>query len=192
MISSIKGIIQDIDSSGLIVEVGGVGLQIHAPAPTLDGLRRGEVVSLYTSLIVREDSLTLYGFETREGRNYFELLLGVNGVGPRLALAVLSTLSTDAIRRGVFHEQAELFSRVPGVGKRTAQKILMHLQDRLPGEAGLEPVAAMSSTDEEVLAALAALGYSLVEAQAAVQAIPKDAVDDVEERLRIALKYFSA
>lgn len=192
MISSVQGIVQEIDSSSLVIELGGVGLQVFVPAPTLDGLRRGESISLYTHLVVREDSLTLYGFETREGRSYFELLLGVNGVGPRLGLAILSTLSTDAIRRGVFHEQAEVFSRVSGVGKRTAQKILLHLQDRLPGEAGLEPVAALSSADEEVLAALTALGYSVVEAQAAVQIIPKDAPEDVEERLRLALKYFSS
>lgn len=192
MISSIQGIVQEIDSSSLVIELGGVGLQVFVPAPTLDGLRRGESISLYTHLVVREDSLTLYGFETREGRSYFELLLGVNGVGPRLGLAILSTLSTDAIRRGVFHEQPEVFSRVSGVGKRTAQKILLHLQGRLPGEAGLEPVAALSSADEEVLAALTALGYSVVEAQAAVQIIPKDAPEDVEERLRLALKYFSS
>lgn len=192
MIASIQGIIQEIDASSVVIDVGGVGLQVFVPAPVLDGLRRGETISLYTHLVVREDSLTLYGFETREGRSYFELLLGVNGVGPRLGLAILSTLSTDAIRRGVFHEQAEVFSRVSGVGKRTAQKILLHLQDRLPGEAGLEPVAALSSADEEVLAALTALGYSVVEAQAAVQTIPRDAPEDVEERLRQALKYFSS
>jgi Holliday junction DNA helicase RuvA len=176
----------------MVIELGGVGLQVFVPAPTLDGLRRGESISLYTHLVVREDSLTLYGFEAKEERSYFELLLGVNGIGPRLGLAILSTLSTDAIRRGVFHEQPEVFSRVSGVGKRTAQKILLHLQDRLPGEAGLEPVAALSSADEEVLAALTALGYSVVEAQAAVQIIPKDAPEDVEERLRLALKYFSS
>lgn len=192
MISRIQGIVQEIDSSSMVIELGGVGLQVFVPAPTLDGLRRGESISLYTHLVVREDSLTLYGFEAKEERSYFELLLGVNGIGPRLGLAILSTLSTDAIRRGVFHEQPEVFSRVSGVGKRTAQKILLHLQDRLPGEAGLEPVAALSSADEEVLAALTALGYSVVEAQAAVQIIPKDAPEDVEERLRLALKYFSS
>ena len=107
-------------------------------------------------------------------------------------MAILSSLNPEAIRRAVFNEQAEIFSQVSGVGKKTAQKIALHLQDRLPDVEGLEPIAAMDDKDSEVLAALTALGYSIVEAQAAMQSIPKDAPDDVEERLRLALGYFSA
>jgi len=192
MIASIRGRVLDVEKESAVVEVGGVGLQIYLPAPQLDGLRPGDNLFLYTFLVVREDSLTLFGFETREAREFFGLLLGVNGVGPRLALSVLSVLSTDAVRRAVFHEQPEVFNRVPGVGKKTAQKILLHLQDRVPGMAGLEPVAAMTDVDGEVVDALTALGYSVVEAQAAVQSIPRDAPDDIEERLRIALQYFAS
>ncbi len=191
MISSLNGRVQEIDDDSLVVEVGGMGLQVYTPAPTRDRLRPGDRAMLFTTLIVRQDLLALYGFETREARDYFLLLLGVNGVGPRLALSVLSTLSTDAIRRAVFHEQAEVFSRVPGVGTKSAQKILFQLQDRLPVTPGLEPVTAISDADNEVLGALTALGYSVVEAQTALQSLPRDTPQDVESRLRLALQFFS-
>jgi Holliday junction DNA helicase RuvA len=191
MIASLSGQVQEVYPDSLVIEVGGVGLQVYVPAATRDRAQPGDTLFLYTHLVVREDLLALYGFESREGREYFNVLLGVNGVGPRLALAVLSTLSVDALRRAIFHEQSEVLSRVPGVGKKTAQKILLHLQDRLPMEAGLEPVAMMSDADTEVLAALTALGYSVVEAQSALQSVPRDAPLDVETRLRMALQYFA-
>jgi Holliday junction DNA helicase RuvA len=192
VIASISGRVQDIALDGLIIEVGGVGLLVHVPAPTRDSFRPGESIFLYTYLVVREDALALYGFETREVKEFFTLLITVNGVGPRMALSVLSTLSPDAIRRAVFHEQPEIFSRVPGVGKKTAQKILLQLQDRIPSDITLEPVSTISDADAEVLGALTTLGYSVVEAQAALQSIPRDTPQDVETRLREALKYFSA
>jgi len=191
MIASLSGRVQEVLADSVVVEVGGVGLQVYVPAPWRDSLRPGEVVSMHTHLVVREDSLTLYGFENRESKEYFTLLLGVDGVGPRLALSALSTLSPDAIRRAIFHEQAEVFSRIPGVGKKTAQKILLHLQDRIPVEAGMERAASMTDVDTEVVAALTALGYSIVEAQAALQTIPRDTPQEVEARLRAALVYFS-
>ena len=181
----------EVSPEGLVVGIGGVGLLVAVPAPLRDRLLAGDAVHLYTHLIVREDLLALYGFENRESRDFFNLLLGVNGIGPRLALSVLSTLSTDAIRRAVFHEQDEVFARVPGVGKKTAQKILLHMQDRIPVQAGLERVLAISDVDSEVLGALTTLGYSIVEAQAAIQTIPRDAGQEVEERLRLALQYFT-
>ncbi len=192
MIASISGRVQEANPDSLVVEVGGVGLLVNVPAVLSAGLRSGESVSLHTYLVVREDLLSLYGFESKEGRDFFVLLLGVNGVGPRLALAILSTLSTDAIRRAVFHEQDEVFARVPGVGKKTAQKILLHLQDRVPAEAGLEPLGRISDVDEQVLEALTALGYSVVEAQAALQTIPAETEQDVEQRLRVALQFFAS
>lgn len=192
MIATISGRVLEVDSDHLVVEVGGIGLAIGAPAGLRESLRPGESIFLYTHLIVRQDYLALYGFDSKEGRDTFITLLGVDGVGPRLALSVLSTLSPDAIRRAVFHEQAEIFSRVPGVGKKTAQKILLHLQDRLPMEAGLERVSAISDVDTEVLSALTSLGYSIVEAQAALQSIPRDTPMEVELRLMAALQYFGA
>ncbi len=191
MIASISGKVQEIFTDNTVIEVGGIGVQVFVPALVRDHLRPGEAVFLHTHLVVREDSLSLYGFETREGRDFFGLLLSVSGVGPKLALSVLSTLAPDAIRRAVFHEQDEVFARVPGVGKRTAQKILLHLQDRIPVSAGMEPVAAYSDVDAEVLSALTALGYSVVEAQTALQSIPRETPQETEIRLRLALQYFS-
>jgi len=192
MIASLNGRVAEKGSDYAIVEIGGVGLQVFVPAPHVDELRVGEKVFLHTHLVVREDALTLYGFETVEEREFFMLLIGVSGVGPRLALATLSTLNPDAIRRAVFAEQAEVFSRVPGIGKKSAQKILLHLQDRIKDVDGLAPVARMDDADTQVFEALVALGYSVVEAQAAMQAIPRDAPDDVETRIRLALQYFSS
>lgn len=191
MIANLSGRITDLPPDSVIVEVGGIGLQVFVPAPFRDELRVGEKVFLHTYLAVREDSLTLYGFATAEEREYFTLLLGVNGVGPRLALAGLSTLTPDAIRRAVFTEQADVFSRIPGVGRKTSQKMLLHLQDRVKAIDGFEPVAAMDDTDTQVLEALVTLGYSVVEAQAALQAIPRDTAADVEIRIRLALQFFS-
>jgi Holliday junction DNA helicase RuvA len=191
MIATLRGEITQIEDNALVLEVGGVGLRIFVPAPLRGRLKVGEVAFLFTHLIVREDALTLYGFESQADRDLFNMLLGVDGVGPKVALSVLSTLTLDTIQRAVFAEEAEVLSRVPGVGKKTAQKIALHLHDKLKPVDALKQVAAMSDVDSEVLAALAALGYSVVEGQAAIQSLPKDAPKDVEERLRVALQYFS-
>ncbi len=191
MIASLRGEITQIEDTAVIIDVGGVGMRVFVPAPLRDKLKTGEVVLLNTHLVVREDALTLYGFESAADRQLFLLLLGVDGVGPKVALSVLSTLNVDAVQRAVFNDQDDVLSRVPGVGKKTAQKIVLHLKDRMKPLGGLEKIACMSDADAEVLAALTALGYSVIEAQTAIQSIPKDAPDDVEERLRIALGYFT-
>jgi Holliday junction DNA helicase RuvA len=191
VISSLNGNISQVGEGSLVVEVGGVGLLVNVPDPLSDQLTSGQNVFLHTYLIVRQDALALYGFDSLEGRDYFVLLLGVSGIGPRLAVTILSNLTPESIRRAIVTDQAEVFSRVPGVGKKTAQKIVFSLQDKITKEEGFEPLAAMSEVDSEVLSALVALGYSVVEAQAALQSIPKDAPEDVEQRLRLALGYFS-
>lgn len=191
MISSVSGRVVDAGEDGLVIEVGGVGLQVNAPTALCLQAEIGKSISLFTTLIVRETDLSLYGFPTKEERHFFTLLLGVNGVGPRLALAVMSALTPNAIRRAVFSEQVEVFNQVAGVGKTTAQKIMLHMKTKIKDVDGLEVMAALDDVDTEVIAALTALGYSIVEAQAAIQNIPKDAPREVEARLRIALGYFS-
>jgi holliday junction DNA helicase RuvA len=190
MIATLRGEISQIEENALIVEVGGVGLRVFVPAPLRGQVKTGEAVFLFTHLVVREDALILYGFESQGDRELFNILLGVDGVGPKVALSVLSSMTLDAIQRAVFAEEPDVLSRVPGVGKKTAQKIALHLKDKLKPGDGFSRIAAMSDTDAEVLAALTALGYSVVEAQAAIQTIPKDAPDDTGERLRLALGYF--
>ncbi|MBI5841051.1 MAG: Holliday junction branch migration protein RuvA [Chloroflexi bacterium] len=190
MIATLRGEITQIEDNALIIEMGGVGLRVFVPAPLRGRLKAGEAAFLYTHLVVREDALTLYGFESQADRDLFNILLGVDGVGPKVALSVLSTLTIDAVQRAIFADEADLLSRVPGVGKKTAQKMALHLKDKLKPTDALAKVAAMADYDSEVLAALTALGYSVVEAQAAIQSLPKDAPKDVEERLRVALGYF--
>jgi Holliday junction DNA helicase RuvA len=191
MIATLRGEIIQVEDNAIIVEVGGVGLRIFVPAPLRGRMQAGEGISLFTHLIVREDALALYGFESQAERELFTLLLGVDGVGPKVSLAVLSTLSLEAVQQAVLAEQSDVLGRVPGVGKKTAQKIVLYLHDRLKPSDSLARLTALSDRDGEVLAALTALGYSVVEAQTAIQSLPKDAPDDIEERLRLALQYFT-
>lgn len=191
MIATLRGEIIQLEDNALIVEVGGVGLRVFVPAPLRGRKKAGEGIVLYTYLVVREDALNLYGFDAQAERDLFALLLGVNGVGPRVSLAVLSTLTLEAVQRAVLSEESEILARVPGVGKKTAQKIVLHLHDRLKPVGGLEKLAALSDRDGEVLAALTSLGYSVIEAQTAIQSLPAEGPETVEERLRLALQFFT-
>ncbi len=194
MISSLRGtVLSTQPPQALVIEVGGVGYKVNVAASVFDDIDGvGRSAFLYTYLLVREDALTLFGFSTEEQRKLFELLLTVQGVGPRLALAVLSTLSIDILRRAVANEQPDVLDRVPGVGKRTAEKIVFSLKDKLGSALGLGAISTAVDVDTEALAALTALGYSVVEAQAAVQSIPKGEANTTEERIMAALKYFSS
>ena len=191
MIATLRGEISQIEENALVLEVGGVGLRVFVPAPLRGRVKAGEAAFLFTHLVVREDALTLYGFESQADRDLFNILLGVDGVGPKVALSVLSSMTVDAIQRAIFADEAELLSKVPGGGKKTAQKIALHLKDKLKPSDTLAKVAAMADYDSEVLAALTTLGYSVIEAQSAIQSLPKDAPKGVEERLRVALQYFT-
>ena len=190
MIATIRGEITQVESDALIVETNGIGMRVHVPATLREKMKTGESILLYTHFVVRQDAMSLYGFETLSERDLYTLLLSVSGIGPKLALAILSSLNPDTVKRAVFNEEYDILNRVPGVGKKTAQRIVLALQDKLKPMDALEQVAAMTDTDGEVLAALTALGYSVIEAQTAIQAIPKDAPKEVEERLRLALGYF--
>lgn len=191
MIATLRGEVTQIEENAIVVETGGVGLRVLVPKPLRERVRTGEAIFLFTHLVVREDAWHLYGFESQADRELFNILMGVDGVGPRTALAVISTLTIDAVQRAVFGDEPDILSRVPGVGKKTAQKMILYLHDRLKPTEGLEKIGSMSDSDSQVLAALTALGYSVVEAQTAIQSIPKDAPDDIEERLRMALQQFT-
>lgn len=191
MIAFIRGEVIEKGTDNLVILTGGMGLRIYVPVQTRDAAQVGEMMQLHTHLAVKEDSLTLFGFDQPEIRELFLLLLTVNGVGPRIALNILSMISPDALRRAVAAEQADVFARVPGVGKKTAQKILIQLQDKIHAGSTLEEAAAMTNIDADLMAALTALGYSIVESQSAIQSIPRDTPPDLETRMRIALRYFS-
>jgi holliday junction DNA helicase RuvA len=191
MIATLRGEVTQVEENAIIIEAGGVGLRVFVPKPMRERTKAGEAIFLFTHVVIREDDWKLYGFESQADRELFTTLLGVDGVGPRTALAVLSTLNLETVQRAVFGDEPDILSRVPGIGKKTAQKMVLYLHDRLKPLSGLEKIAAMSDADSEVLAALTALGYSVVEAQTAIQSIPKDSPDDVEQRLRLALQQFT-
>jgi Holliday junction DNA helicase RuvA len=190
MIASIQGKLAETHDDHVIVVVGGIGYKVFVPHSTREHLS-GDQVFLHTLLVVREDALTLYGFATVTERELFEILLRVSGIGPKLGLAILSTLSIDNLRNAIITDRAEILTRVPGIGKKTAQKIVFELKDKLP--VGLEAIPGTSAFDDvnsDVMDALIALGYSIVEAQTAIQSLPLDAPKDVEERVRLALQQF--
>jgi len=192
VIASVKGRLIDKADNEVVVQVGGVGLKVAVPASVCAHYGLDEEIRLVTSMIVREDNISLYGFETREENDLFRHLLRVSGVGPRLALAVLSAMPVEQIIQAVVGDQPALFNQVPGVGGKTAQKIILQLKDRLRADFGEQTIQLVRNTDNDLLEALVGLGYSVVEAQTAIQSLPRDIPDDLEEKLRLALKYFSS
>ena len=191
MIDVITGQIAAVHNTHVVVMVGGVGLRVLVPKTVFDAIDgRGQTVTLYTHLAVREDDLALYGFVDPDERALFETLLRVSGVGPRLALSVIGTLTVEHLNHAVAHEEPDILTRVPGVGKKLAQKLIFELKDKLAIDHATG-LTAISDIDTDVLATLTVLGYSVVEAQAALQAIPRDAPQDIEERVRLALQYFT-
>lgn len=189
MIAHLSGKVLANGPDSLVVVVNGIGYRVFVPASLLT-LQIGELVQLHTHLAVREDSLTLYGFAANAELDLFETLISVSGIGPRVALSILSTMSVESIRNAVATERPDLLTRVPGIGKKTAQKIMFELKDKLKPGLDAVPVLAFDDVNTDVVDSLIALGYSVVEAQSAVQSLPLDAPDDLEERLRLALQYF--
>jgi Holliday junction DNA helicase RuvA len=188
MIGSIRGsVIERTPSGEVLVEVGGVGYRAHVPSGALPSLHPGDAAFLFTHLHVREDALVLYGFPTRDERDTFESLVATTGVGPKLALAMLSVHSPAALRRALLEDDLAALTMVPGVGKRTAQRLLVELKTRLAvPELDVTERDGRPSPRAEVRAALAGLGYAPDEVRDAVAQLPEDG--SVEELLRDALK----
>ncbi len=192
MISCIRGIVEKIGKGYLVIRVGDVSFKVLVPTYVLDeSLQPGDSITLFTYLFFKEEELALYGFQEEEERDFFELLITTPGVGPKVALSLLSHLSPAALREAIALEQEGILTRVPGIGPKTAKSIIFHLKDKIKAEIPAPIPSAVTKADEEVIAALTSLGYSLVEAQRAVQSVPKD-VTQVEERLRLALAYFAS
>ncbi len=190
MISRIRGTVLSIKPPVAIVDVSGVGFRVSCSQAALDTLDVGRTADLHTHLIVREDELSLYGFATEEEVALFQTLLGVSGVGPRTALAMLSKLQPETLRAAIVGDRVDVISRVPGIGRKTAEKIIFTLKGKLGGlEAA--PAVPMSAVDTEVISALTALGYIVTEAQAALASLPRGEKLDLEEKIRLSLAYFS-
>jgi holliday junction DNA helicase RuvA len=189
VIGSVRGTVIELTATGeALVEVGGVGYRVLVPVPALAALQPGTNAFLFTHQRVHDDQVALYGFPTREERDTFEVLLRADGVGPKLALAILSVLPPTALRRAVVDEDLASLTLVPGVGRRTAQKLLVELQARLeaPVASGADVPGSAGSARGEVRAALAGLGYDPEEVRDALAELPDDGA--VEDLLRDALK----
>ncbi len=192
MIGSVRGTVLERTPLGeVLVEVGGVGYRCLVPISALPSLAPGGPAFLMTHLHVREDAMTLYGFPTREERDTFEILLTANGVGPKLALAILTALPPTALRRAVTEDDLDALCTVPGVGKRTAQKLMIELTARLDlPDLDLREDSGATPARAEVRAALSELGYAPDEVRAAIAQLPADGA--VEDLLRDALRSLAA
>jgi Holliday junction DNA helicase RuvA len=211
MIAHLNGTVTGVGRDGAVIDVGGVGLRVLCTPDTLATMKPGEPARVATSLVVREDSLTLFGFGTDDERNVFELLQTASGIGPRLALAMLSVHSPEALRRAVATEDLKALTMVPGIGTKGAQRIILELRDRLgaPGDAaaanGFAPARrAAPSWRDQVATGLINLGWSAREAEAAIAAVEADPAEagladsgsggqqpDVATALRAALRKLS-
>ncbi|MDZ4764897.1 MAG: Holliday junction branch migration protein RuvA [Chloroflexota bacterium] len=190
MIASIQGSVVLVATDYLVIATYGVGYKVFV-AHGAFAAGMGDDIFAHTSMIVREDSLTLYGFPTPADRDLFELLISVSGIGPKTGLAILSTLTIDHLRNAVASGQPEVLTRVPGIGKKTAEKMILDLRDKLKGADGLIGAGTgFEDYNRDVIDALIGLGYSITEAQTALSALPKDAPKLFDERLRMALQYF--
>jgi len=189
MIASISGKVIQLTKETVIMDINGLGFEVFVPKPLLSETEAGDLLYLYTYMLVREDNIALYGFTSLEEKQLFLQFLAVGGIGPKLSLSILSSLSIDNIRSAILSEKPDYFSRVPGIGKKTAQKIIIQMQGKLPDSDGLA-IRSITDVDDAVVDALISLGYSVVEAQTALQTIPKNTPDDAETKLRVALQYF--
>ncbi len=194
MIASVEGTVTALTADGVVVRVGGVGLALHTTAGTRARLRVGEEAALATSLVVREDSLTLYGFADDDERVLFELLQTASGVGPRLAQAVLTVHAPDAVRRALVTEDLVALCLVPGIGRKGAQRLVLELKDKalLPGASAPAPGPAAAPGWRDTLAqALVGLGWTAAQSDEVVQGLaathPDASDEDVPVLLRAAL-----
>lgn len=174
MIASVRGVVAALAPDAAVIEVGGVGLAVHCSPGTLAGLRVGASAQLATSLVVREDSLTLYGFADDEEKQLFELLQTASGVGPRLAQAVLAVHSPDAVRKAIANADTAALTRVPGIGKKGAERLVLELRDRIgPVPVGADGAAGVTSGawQEQVRQGLIGLGWTAAQADQAVASV---------------------
>lgn len=197
MISYISGILTDHSRDSVIIECAGIGFCIYVPQPVLEKLPvRGSAYKLHTYFHVKEDGMQLYGFPTKEELNMFEKLISVGGIGPKGALAILSSLSVDTLRFAIYAQDAKTIAKAPGIGLKTAQKMILELKDKIPAEEALgsrdgredirDSEAAGKRSD--AVQALAALGYSSSEALRAVSAVENLEALSVEAVIKAALK----
>ena len=206
MFSYIKGTLEEYWEDTVVIESGGIGWNIHVPLSVLDRLPHvGEQMKIYTSFQVKEDSMTLYGFLSRQDLKMFNQLLGVNGIGPKAALGILSSLTPDDLRMAIIAEDAKAIAKAPGIGPKTAKRVILDLKDKISmddvlplqfagGQAEANVAAAASGVDgpgKEAIEALVALGYSPTEATKAVRQVEIKEGMNAEAVLKASLKFLA-
>ena len=202
MIAFVRGTAVDMTENSVIVETGGIGYEIYMTCTDLSQIHMGEEVKIHTYFNVREDAMQLYGFRSKDDLQMFKLLLGVNGVGPKAAVGVLAGITADELRFAILSDDVKTLSKAPGIGKKTAQKLILELKDKMKLEDAFEIKLAheqekaaaglgeVSDGRQEAVEALVALGYSSTDALRAVRKVTDVAPDDVEGLLKAALKNF--
>lgn len=198
MYSYIKGVLAELEEDAIVVETGGIGYHIYTTGQTFSRLPSlGDEVKIYTYLYIREDAMLLYGFCSKDELRVFKLLLGVSGIGPKGALAILSVMTTDDLRFAVLGDDAKTIAKAPGVGVKTAQRLILELRDKLSIEDAFEEKLSQAEdtargrakgAKNEAVQALVALGYSSSEALKALGGIEITEETDVEDLLKAALK----
>lgn len=202
MIAFVRGTAVDMTENSVIVETGGIGYEIYMTGTDLSQIHMGEEVKIHTYFNVREDAMQLYGFRSKDDLQMFKLLLGVNGVGPKAAVGVLAGITADELRFAILSDDVKTLSKAPGIGKKTAQKLILELKDKMKLEDAFELKLAheqeraavgageVSDGRQEAVEALVALGYSSADALRAVRKVTDVSPDDVEGLLKAALKNF--
>ena len=191
MIASLHGKVESLGSDWAIINVGGIGFQVYMPTSTLSTLGAiGKEVQLYTHLHLREDNATLYGFAAAEELALFQTLIGVSGLGPRLALAMLSGMSVEQLATAIATGSTDLLTVIPGIGKKMANRLILELKEKIGAGWITTPAAQLAQENTEVLDALTSLGYSAAEATKAVATLPASSDLSLEEKVKLALGYF--
>jgi len=191
MISSLHGKVESLGSDWAVVNVNGVGFQVFMPTSTLSTVGAvGREVQLFTHLHLREDNVSLFGFASSEELSLFQLLISVNGLGPRLALAMLSGMSVEQLVTAIATGSVDLLTVIPGIGKKVATRIVLELKEKIGAGWITTPATQFAQENTDVLAALTTLGYSAAEAARAVTTLPPSSDLSLEEKIKLALQYF--
>mgnify|MGYP000277196583 FL=1 len=194
MIAALRGSVLSVEPTAAVIEAGGVGYAVQATPATLAGLRVGQEAFVHTSLVVREDSMTLFGFADADEREVFDVLQTVSGVGPKLALTILATLTPDQLRQAVANADIAALTRVSGVGKKGAQRLVLEIGAKLgPRRGGDLEAPSSNARSGDVVAALVGLGFSERDAESAFSQVEKTTPEaEVPELLRASLKILGA
>ena len=193
MIATLQGTIELLGSEWAIIDVGGIGFHVHMPTTAITKLgAKGEEIKLHTHLQFREDHIALYGFTSPDELSLFQTLIGVSGLGPKLALAMLSAMNVEQLTMAIATDNTEILTIIPGLGKKTANRLVLELKDKISAGKIAAPAIGLAEENADVLAALTSLGYSVSEASRAITNLPPSPDIPLEEKVKLALQYFGS